>query len=278
MVSGRSGSGKSTLLRMLEDCGYNCVDNLPVPLLSEFVSKYRTDDEQARLAVSIDARNRAEDLGLLPDVLESLNSAILSRTVVFLDALNPALAKRFGDTRRKHPLVDSTTDLLQALDMETRLLAGISELADLRIDTTQLSSNDLRVYAQEEFARPSDAGLVLILRSFGYKHGVPVDADFVFDVRCLPNPYWEESLRSLTGLCEPVRAFFQKDESVDRLRTHICNYLETWLPTFQSRGRIYVSVALGCTGGRHRSVYLIERVAERLRQRYPGLLVRHREM
>lgn len=278
VISGRSGSGKSTLLHTLEDIGFNAVDNFPVHLLRDFVTGYETGTGRSKLAISVDVRNTAKNLSNLPRVLESLKPGNIQRTLVFLDALNSTLVKRFSDTRRKHPLVNENTDLLEALDMESAMLAPISKIADLNVDTSNLSVRDLLDLAHNQIATPSKSGLVLILRSFGYKHGVPVDADFVFDVRCLPNPFWEESLRELSGLNNPVREFFDGNEDVETLLAHICQYLETWLPRFEAQYRIYVSVALGCTGGKHRSVYMVERIAERFRPEYPDLLVRHREI
>ena len=278
VISGRSGSGKSTLLCTLEDIGFNAVDNFPVHLLRDFVNGYETGTGRSRLALSIDVRNTAKDLSNLPVVLASFEPEIVKKTLVFLDALNATLVKRFSDTRRKHPLVNENTDLLKALDMESAMLSPISKIADLSVDTSSLSVRDLHALAHDQIATLPGSGLVLILRSFGYKHGVPVDADFVFDVRCLPNPFWEESLRELSGLHEPVRKFFDGNQDVEAQLTHICQYLEAWLPRFAAQHRVYVSVALGCTGGKHRSVYLVERIAERFRPEYPDVLVRHREI
>ena len=280
IISGRSGSGKSTALRVLEDAGFNCVDNIPVGLLPALVhSALRESQERhQRMAVSIDARNSPHDLQLFPEILVSIDRMELESEVIYLDALGPTLVKRFSETRRRHPLTTQTLDLRQAIDAEQLLLENISDIADLTIDTTNLVPQDLVDLIRNRIVERSDSSMSLLFRSFGFKNGVPVDADLVFDARCLPNPYWEPELRKQTGKDQDVIAFLSNQQMVDEMYTDLRQYLESWLPRFEENNRIYMTIAIGCTGGQHRSVYLADRLEQHFSRQMKNVLVRHREL
>ena len=280
IISGRSGSGKSTALHVLEDGGYNCIDNLPVGLLPALIHNALREPEQRaqRMAVSIDARNSAADLQRFPEILLSLDRMDLDCEVVYLDALGPTLVKRFSETRRRHPLTSETVDLRQAIEAEREILAGIADLADLTIDTTHLMTPALVDLIKGRIANRAESGISLLFRSFGYKFGIPVDGDVVFDIRCLPNPHWVPELRKLSGKDDAVVRFLESDPDVDAMYDDIRGYLETWLPKFEASNRIYMTVAIGCTGGQHRSVYMAERLGAHFRGHMANVLVRHREL
>ena len=279
IISGRSGSGKSTALRALEDAGYHCIDNFPVALLRSLISEATVDPmlRQHDLAIGIDARSAG--IAQLPEIRAALDrDEQVQCEIIYLNASSPTLVKRFSETRRRHPLTNGDTDLRQAIDAESRLLNDIAALADLTIDTTQLEGPTLAGLIKERVADERPAGLNLLFRSFGFKFGVPVDADLVFDVRCLPNPYWVEALRPLTGLDRPVQDFLAKDEVVCKMQSDIITFLDAWLPRFEANRRTYMTVALGCTGGQHRSVHMAEQLGAHFAQRYANVLVRHREV
>jgi UPF0042 nucleotide-binding protein len=280
IISGRSGSGKSTALHVLEDAGFNCIDNFPVGLLPALVHTSLRDDRERsqRMAVSIDARNSAADLKRFPEILLSLDRMDLDVEVIYLDALGPTLVKRFSETRRRHPLTNEATDLRQAIEAERELLASIADLADLVIDTTQLATATLADLISVRIADKATPGLSLLFRSFGFKFGIPVDGDLVFDIRCLPNPHYVPELRRQTGRDEAVRVFLEQNEDVLTMYEDIRRFLETWLPKFEENNRIYMTVAIGCTGGQHRSVYMAEKLGLHFRQTIPNVLVRHREL
>ena len=277
VISGRSGSGKSTALNALEDEGFSCIDNFPAGLLPQLIqSNYKAEIVQD-LAVCIDARNVPADLELLPERLSTLQQDDLQVQVIFLDALAHRLMQRFSETRRRHPLTHVSQDLRQAIDMELEVLAVVSELADLQIDTTNLSAVDLAEMIKTRVINKPANSISLLFRSFGYRNGVPIDSDFVFDVRCLPNPYWQEELRSLSGIDKPVRDFLDSQTVATSLVTDICSFLETWLHEFEKTNRAYLTVAIGCTGGRHRSVYVVEKLSKYFSHEYADVMVRHQE-
>lgn len=278
IISGRSGSGKSTVLNALEDAGFNCIDNFPVMLLQSLVHNTLRDSAQqdANMAVCIDARSR--DLERFPEILLSIDRMDVDCEVIYLDALSPTLVKRFSETRRRHPLTSEHIDLRQAIDAEAEVLESIADLADLTIDSTQLSSQDLRNLVSTRVVAKHSSGISLLFRSFGFKYGVPVDADLVFDLRCLPNPHWEETLRPLTGRDPAVQEFLSSKPLVKEMFEDIANYLDTWIPHFEANARVYMTVALGCTGGQHRSVYISERLAAHFASKYDNVLLRHREL
>lgn len=279
IISGRSGSGKSTVLNMLEDHGYYCIDNLPASLLPALLERInRQNLELPRVAVSIDARNVSPDLKKVPQIIDELDHDTIETEIIFLDANSHTLIKRFSENRRKHPLSSASVGLREAINRERELLEPISALAVLSIDTSNMSVHQLRDSIKHRVVEKTDGALSLMFQSFGYKNGVPIDADIVFDVRCLPNPYWEPGLRELTGLDEPVQRFLASHGEVDALYQDIHRFLETWLPGFESGNRSYMTVALGCTGGQHRSVYLTEQLREAFSGSVGNVQVLHREL
>lgn len=279
IISGRSGSGKSTALHVLEDSGFYCIDNLPALLLPELLDQAIQDPTPAtqRMAVSIDARNMSSHLSRFGDILRMLPEAF-SVEIIYLDADDATLIKRFSETRRRHPLSNADTSLNEAIAAERGLLAPIAERAALTIDTSQLSLHDLRDLIAKTVIIEPGTGMVILFESFGFKHGLPIDADIVFDVRCLPNPHWSPALRELNGLDREVIDFLEQSTEVLEMLADIGNYLEKWLPRITRGSRSYLTIALGCTGGQHRSVYLCEQLGKRFRATYPGVQVRHREL
>lgn len=279
IISGRSGSGKSTVLHVLEDRGYYCIDNLPASLLPSLANRISKDDSSIpNVAVSIDARNSSTDLQQVPSIINELKQKNLPTEIIFLDANSQTLLKRFSESRRKHPLSTDTVGLKEAIDKESELLEAISVMASLSIDTSTMSLHQLRDTVKSRLIDKKDTGLALSFQSFGYKNGVPVDADIVYDVRCLPNPYWDTSLRSLTGLDSQVIEFLDAQDEVQQMYGDIKQYLQKWLPSFESNNRSYITVALGCTGGQHRSVYLCEKLGEFFATDIPNVQIRHREL
>lgn len=279
IISGRSGSGKSTVLHVLEDRGYYCIDNLPASLLPTLADRIFRDTENVpKIAVSIDARNISSDLQQVPQIIEDLEKKSLSTEVIFLDANSQTLLKRFSESRRKHPLSSDEIGLKEAIDKESELLEPIAVLASLSIDTSNMSLHQLRDTIKDRLLDGGQTSLALLFQSFGFKNGVPVDADIVYDVRCLPNPYWDTSLRSLTGLDEAVITFLDQQEEVSEMCSDIESYLRKWLPRFEVNNRSYMTVAIGCTGGQHRSVYLCEKLGKSFLPTISNVQIRHREL
>jgi RNase adapter protein RapZ len=280
IVSGLSGSGKSVALAMLEDLDYYCVDNIPAGLLPSFIGYTVRTSEVAyrRTAVGVDARNRPEDIAEVPRLVAELRRSGIGCEVLFLRADNDTLLERFSETRRKHPLSRSGIGLQEALEQEQRLLAPVANAADLTIDTSRLSVHELRELVRERVVERQAGGPSLLFESFAYRHGVPDDADFVFDARALPNPYWETSLRELSGRDEAVARFMTAQEAAPRFLADVTGFLERWLPSLVRSNRSYLTVAVGCTGGQHRSVYLAEQLAAHFDGRYGRALIRHRDL
>lgn len=278
LITGISGSGKSVALRMLEDSGYTCVDNLPVRLLSEFIATARDDVTMERVAVAIDVRSHGE-LAELPDLITAQRAMGTGLRVVFLDADTNTLVQRYSESRRRHPLTDRAArgggnpSLTECIALEREMLAPLRELAHV-IDTSGLTPGQLRAWMRD-LIQADRAPLVLTFESFAYKRGVPNSADLVFDVRCLPNPYYDSALRPLTGRDEPVAAWLASFDSVGQMIGDIAGFVERWLPQYIQDTRSYLTVAVGCTGGQHRSVYVVEQLARRFSDHKP-LLVRHR--
>jgi UPF0042 nucleotide-binding protein len=279
IISGRSGSGKSTVLHVLEDKGYYCVDNLPASLLPALAKRISTDaSDLTQVAVSVDARNVSTDLEQVPQIVAELKEKTIPTEILFLDANSQTLLKRFSESRRKHPLSSESVGLREAIEKESELLEPISILANLTIDTSNMSLQALRQTVKARMLEDQTNAMALLFQSFGFKNGVPVDADIVYDVRCLPNPYWDSSLRALTGLDDDVKKFLGDESEVSEMLEDISNYLEKWLPKFEANNRSYITVAVGCTGGQHRSVYLCERLAESFVGKISNVQVRHREL
>ncbi|BBM02284.1 RNase adapter RapZ [Microbulbifer sp. GL-2] len=279
IISGRSGSGKSSALQLLEDEGYNCIDNLPTSLLPELVKRVEEQPpgEEARLALGVDARNLWQDIKQAPRVIESLRASGIKCDVIFLDAREPVLVQRFSETRRKHPLSNDCTHLLEALNKEKELLTPISAIADMVIDTSNLSLHELRGLMKSRVVGDKSEGMAILFQSFGFKYGVPVDADLIFDLRCLPNPYWQPALKEKTGLDPEVAEFLQAHPETSKMQTDIANFLDNWLPFYQKSNRSYTCISVGCTGGRHRSVYMVEQLAQIFAKKFNNVQIRHRE-
>ena len=277
IVSGLSGSGKSVALHLLEDIDFYCVDNIPAALLKPFIAHTvrGTDEIYPRTAVGLDARNRPNEIETIPVLVAELRRSGISSEVLYLHASDEVLLKRYAETRRKHPLVSPEVSLRDAIHSERKLLEPITIAADLVIDTSNMSVHALRERIRERIDQRRDGRLALMFESFGYKHGIPGDADFVFDVRSLPNPYWEPSLRHLTG-CDPaVVEFLAGHASVRAMIEALAEFLQARIGEFAQANRSYLTIAVGCTGGQHRSVYIAEQLAKRFRPSYPQVLTRH---
>lgn len=281
IISGLSGSGKSVALHTLEDIGFYCIDNLPMGLLATFArhlveeSSGRSPD---RVAIGIDARNHPDQLQRFGAILGELREQGIECQIIFLQADEATLLKRFSETRRKHPLSGKGVSLADAIAQERELLNPIAQNANLFIDTSRTNVHQLRDLIQERVGSGEHQELSLLFESFGFKHGVPGDADFVFDARCLPNPHWDPKLRPLTGRDQAVAEFLDQHELVRAMLEQIRDFLHFWLPHFKADNRSYLTVAIGCTGGQHRSVYLTERLAAWFQEHHQNVALRHREL
>ena len=279
VISGLSGAGKSIALNVLEDLGYYCVDNLPLGLLEAFASELAAaQPPPERVAAVIDARNLSVTFDRFPEIKKAIQNQGVDCEVVFLEADDNAITKRFSETRRKHPLTAANIALLEAIKRERTLLEPFRDLADSCIDTSHTQYHELRELIRQRVDRRPPETMSLQFMSFGYKHGIPLDADFVFDVRSLPNPYWEVGLRQLNGRDERVVAFLDSQPAVSKMLKSLKDFLAQWIPAFENDNRAYLTVAIGCTGGNHRSVYVAERLAQTFRQGRSGVLIRHRDM
>ncbi|SFT32322.1 RNase adapter RapZ [Halomonas saccharevitans] len=280
IISGRSGSGKSIALQALEDLGYYAIDNLPAMLLGPLVDELQQGRSvRSSIAVSIDARNLPDALARFPELLDDLRTRDLECQVVYLTTDARILLERYSQTRRRHPLTrGSDMTLAEAIDTEEQALSEIRDLADLVIDTSRLSVHELRGRITDQVAGHRAEQMTLTVESFGFKRGVPLDADIVFDARCLPNPYWDPALRDATGRDPSIIAFLDGYPVVAEMHDDILAWVERWLPRYRTSQRSYLTVAVGCTGGQHRSVYLAERLAARLAERHAGVRLRHREL
>jgi len=277
IVSGLSGSGKSVALHMLEDLGFYCVDNIPAALLKPLISHNLRDPgpAYARTAVGLDARNGPSEIATVPDVVRELRSSGIPCEVLYLHARDEVLLKRYAETRRKHPLSSAGVGLREAILAERAVLDPIILAADLVIDTSDMGIHVLRELVRERIECRRDERLSIMFESFGFKFGIPGDADFVFDVRSLPNPYWEQSLRDLSGRDAPVVQYLNAHTSVRKMIDDLVAFLEPRMPEFMTANRNYLTIAIGCTGGRHRSVYIAECLAGHFRGKYPEVLTRH---
>ncbi|HEY8011759.1 MAG TPA: RNase adapter RapZ [Rudaea sp.] len=279
VVSGMSGSGKTIALRALEDLDYYCVDNLPAALLPAFVAAATVGQPgvHPRLAVGIDVRNRYEDLQRVPAILAELARQGIEHELIFLDTRDDVLFKRYSDTRRRHPLSADGLSLNDAIALERKRLQPVMSIADRVIDTSELNVHQLRRLIATELGM-AGGPLSLMFESFAYKRGVPADADFVFDARCLPNPHWDARLRPLSGRDAGVREWLETKPEVAQYLKQVGDFLDVWLPRFEADNRSYVTICIGCTGGRHRSVYLAERLAEHFRATREQVMTFHREL
>lgn len=278
VISGRSGSGKSIALDVLEDLGYYCIDNLPIGLLPDLIDQSQQDPNLTLLGVSVDARNLSHSL---VDITTVLRDEILPKCdldILYLDAQADVLLQRFSSTRRKHPLTNNKISLSEAIDQERDLLDPLANMADLMIDTTHLSVHELRGIIRKRLTIGQSGEMSILFESFGFKHGIPTDADFVFDLRHLPNPFWNLELRGFTGQDEPIKAFLRDSDQVTAMLLDIEQFLQRWLPDYIAANRSYMTIAIGCTGGQHRSVFAVEELVARLSKDYNNVQIRHREL
>jgi RNase adapter protein RapZ len=280
IVSGLSGSGKSIALQALEDLGYNCIDNLPIGMLHALAVQitHAADPIDLDFAVGIDARNLAPDLEQFPDMIDNLKQMGLKLQVIYLAADEQTLIKRFSETRRRHPLSSEEVPLHEAIKQERMYLAPVSSSANLILDTSHTNVHQLREVVRKCVQHESGTGMSILLESFGFKHGIPSDANFLFDVRCVSNPHWVPELRQLSGRDQAVIDYLQKHEDVNNMYQDIETFLEKWIPVFEAENRSYMNIAIGCTGGYHRSVYFCERLGSYLRGKGKNIIVRHREL
>jgi len=280
IVSALSGSGKSIALDTLEDCGYYCIDNLPVTLLEDFINHVMLADQQtyAKTAVGIDARNQSKSLANFSDILKSIRAKGIDCEIIFMQAEEATLLKRYSETRRRHPLTDLNTPLKEALKIEKEMLIPVAKHANVVIDTSRTHYQQLRELIRDQIGERDYQHISLQFQSFGFKHGVPLDADFVFDARSLPNPYWVPELRALTGKDQSVVDFLAEQPLVHEFFQDISVFLERWIPRFEEEGRSYLTIAIGCTGGQHRSVYLVEALVKHFNSPIVNVIVRHREI
>jgi len=279
IISGRSGSGKSTALNLLEDEGYYCIDNLPVSLIPDLVTHLKGSQSRDynNVAICIDARNASDDLSNFVELIEQWPAGD-KLEVLYLDAENERLIKRFSETRRRHPLSNKHTALGEAILSEQNILEPIAKIATLSIDTSTMSLHELRTAIKLRLVEQQGAGISILFQSFGFKQGIPVDADIVYDIRILPNPHWDPLLRNQTGQDSDVIQFLESQFEVREMYSDISAYLEKWLPHFESNNRSYITIAIGCTGGQHRSVYLVEKLAGHFSDSYQNVQIRHREL
>ncbi|WP_301098062.1 RNase adapter RapZ [Otariodibacter sp.] len=275
IISGRSGAGKSVALRALEDIGYYCVDNIPLTLLPELANFLFQSDRST--VVSVDIRNLPENKQVLDELFSKLPAEIKIK-LIFLECGRKTLIRRYSDSRRLHPLSTNNLSLESAIDLEEKLLEPILHQANCVIDTTYLSSHELAEKLREILRGKATRELKIVIESFGFKYGLPSDADYVFDVRFLPNPHWNPELRPMTGLEQPVIDFLERQTEVHNFIYHTRNYLEMWLPSLENNNRSYLTIAIGCTGGKHRSVFIAEQLANYFKSRDKDVQVRHRSL
>ena len=280
IVSGLSGSGKSVALHVLEDIGYYCVDNMPAALLTAVIDEVTSSDDATTnlVAVGIDARNPQQSLDALPELIADLQKQGIQTELLFLQSSDDVLLKRYSETRRRHPLAERGTALRVAIASERELMAVVLNSADLIIDTSRMSIYELADTLRERIDRRETDTLSVLIQSFGFKHGIPSDADFVFDLRSLPNPYWTVELRGLTGQDQEVTEFLDAQPAFLAMFDDILGFLKRWIPEYTAVHRSYLSVALGCTGGQHRSDYMTDKLAAALRKIHDPILTRHNEL
>jgi len=295
IISGRSGSGKTSALNILEDVGFTCIDNLPASLLPDLIKELNSENSgnnqldlmddglqpveyDTQLAVGIDARNIAGDLSKLPAILSKIEAGGIHVSVIFLQARRSDLIRRYSETRRKHPLSNDTVSLSEAIDLEEEILSPILKISDQNIDTSGLSLHQLRDLIKNTIVPNNSDHMSILFESFGFKLGLPDASDFIFDVRCLPNPYWKQELRIQNGNDSGVIEFLESQVDVAAMLADIIGFLTRWIPKFQANNRSYLTVSIGCTGGQHRSVYISNRLHEHFSKDYPSVQIVHKEL
>jgi len=280
IITGLSGSGKSIALNTLEDLDYFCIDNLPIGMLQSFTTQIAGEwgKNHSLCAIGIDARSSEQELHVLPKLLSECRAQGVETSIIFLHSSEQTLLTRFNETRRKHPLSNENRPLLEALRIEKKLLEPIAQHADFRIDTTRTNLYQLRDIIRDCLESKKHEEMSILFQSFGFKHGSPIDVDMIFDARCLPNPHWEPGLRQMTGKEQKVIAFLEQHEEVHQMKNHIEKFLTEWIPHYEKTDRNYLNIAIGCTGGQHRSVYLVNSLASHFSDTRDNILVRHREL
>lgn len=281
IISGLSGSGKSVAINTLEDDDYYCIDNMPLSMLLTCIEHLATTTSfnYEKIAIGVDARNASKDIIAFPEIAKAIKNRGIDLSLIHLEANEETLIQRYSETRRKHPLTKKGLPLVEAIHMEKHILEDLVLLADLRIDTTSTNVRELRTIITEQVCKKISSELTILLQSFGFKYGVPNDSDYVFDVRCLPNPYWEKNLRELSGKDPDVIEYLQSYDEVKEMIDSIESFIEKWLPLFARDNRSYLSVSIGCTGGHHRSVHVAEYLSERLGGfKDTHISVRHRDL
>jgi UPF0042 nucleotide-binding protein len=281
IVSGLSGAGKTVALKQYEDLGYYCIDNIPLALIGTMIGRMLATADASRyerLALGIDARESPSEIKRFPQHLARLRARGVDASVVFLTAADDVILRRYGETRRTHPLADDKTPLIEAIALERRLLAPIADIADDPIDTSGMNLHELREAIHGRLPEALQGKLAVLFLSFGFKNGVPSGCDFLFDIRCLPNPHWDPALKGLTGRDPAVIRWLEVRDDVQRMEHDIRDFLAKWLPHFRSQDRAYVTIGVGCTGGRHRSVYLVDRLAAHFRGQFDAVIVKHKEI
>jgi UPF0042 nucleotide-binding protein len=280
VISGHSGSGKTSALNILEDVGFTCVDNLPSSLLPELIQQLKEESNEPtlQLAVGIDARNLMGDLSKIPKILCTIEESGVEVEVFFLKAQRTDLLRRYSETRRKHPLSNDTIGLKEAIGLEENIISPIAQVANLTIDTSGLTLHQLRDLVKNTIAPSKTQQMTILFESFGFKQRIPNGSDFVFDVRCLPNPYWKIELRAQTGNDSGVITFLESQVDVASMLADIIGYLTRWIPKFQANNRSYLTISIGCTGGQHRSVYIANRLHEHFSKQYNFVQVIHKEL
>ena len=280
VISGHSGSGKTSALNILEDAGYSCIDNLPASLLQNLISQLSKGPalRGKKLAVGIDARNLLGDLSTIAAILKKIRAEGVQVDVIFMYARRPDLVRRYSETRRKHPLSTNGISLMEAIELEDSLLAPIAKITNQKVDTTGLSQNQLRGLITKIVERDNVNYMSILFESFGYKRGLPENSDFIFDVRCLPNPYWKTELRHKTGLEPAVIQFLEAQVEVAAMLADIIGFLDRWIPKFHENNRSYLTISIGCTGGQHRSVYMANRLYMHYFELQNDVQVGHKEL
>jgi len=280
IISGLSGSGKSIALDTLEDCGYYCIDNLPVSMLEDFIDHVMLEDKETydKTAIGIDARNQRKKLANFPGSLATIRAKGIDCEVVYMQADESIILKRYSETRRRHPLTTERRPLKEALEIERQMLVPVEGCADVVLDTSYTHYHQLREVLRNRLGEKGKPSLSVLFQSFGFKYGIPLDADFVFDARSLPNPYWAPELRGLTGRDVEVAEFLQNEGVVKEFLADIGQFIQRWAPRFESDNRSYLTIAIGCTGGQHRSVFLVEALAAQFQASNLNVIIRHREL